>query len=302
MRPQTVILHVASQQGGVIRRDQAIDAGFTKNQIDWRVSTGEWKLTTKGGYRLIEMPGRLSLLRAAATVLPDATVSHYSAAAFHDLLGVFRETVSVTVPSKTTHVFPGVRVFRNDDLDDGHLSTIRGLQTTSVERTIVDLAATLSLRHLEFIVDDLLADGRCKISDLRSVLDSIARRGKPGVRAMRTVLDDRTAVDENRTQLERAGNALLTEGGFVGYQSEFPIPWAPHRRFDIAFPDQQIAIEWDSRRWHTQKQAFQTDRERDRLAIEHGWRVLRFTWRDLRENPSSVIETIRVVLIAQKPV
>ncbi len=302
MNPQNVILHIATQQGGVIRRDQATEAGFTKNQIDWRVSSGEWKLATKGGYRLIEMPGRLSLLRAAAAVLPNATVSHYSAAAFHALPSVSLEEVSVTVPSKTTHAFPGVRVFRNDDLHDGHLSTIRGLRTTTLERTIVDLAATLSPRHLEYVVDDQLADRRCRIVDLRSVLDSVARRGKPGVGAMRTILDDRSAVDENRTQLERAGNALLAEGGFVGFHNEYPIPWAPGRRFDVAFPAQRIAIEWDSERWHTQKQAFQTDRERDRLAIEHGWRVLRFTWRDLHDNPDSVIETIRVVLAAEKPV
>lgn len=299
MHPQTVIIRIASQQGGVIRRDQATEAGFTKDQIDWRVSTGEWRPATKGGYRLIELPGRLSLLRAAASVLPNATVSHYSAAAFHELRGVSRKIVSVTVPSKTTHEFPGVRVFRNDDLDNGHLLTIRGLRTTTLERTIVDLAATLSPRHLELVVDDLLADGRCKIANLRSLLDSVARRGKPGIGSMRRVLEDRSAGDENRTQLERAGNALLTDGGFVGYRSEFSIPWAQGQRFDIAFPAQRIAIEWDSRRWHTQKQAFQTDRERDRLAIEHGWRILRFTWYDLHEAPNSVIETIRVVIAAE---
>lgn len=301
MHPQSIILAMATRQGGVIRRDQATAAGFTGDQIDWRVSTGEWDLATRGGYRLIEMPGRLSLLRAAAAVLPDATVSHYSAAALHDLSGVSRDTVSVTVPSKTTHLFPGVQVFRNDDLYDGHVSMIRGLRTTSLERTIVDLAARLSPRHLEFIMDDLLAGGRCRIADLRSVLDSVARRGKPGITAMRTILDDRSAVDEKRSKLERAGIALLIGAGFGGYQSEFPIPWDTHRRFDIGFPAQQVAIEWDSRRWHTQKKAFQTDRERDRLAIEHGWLVLRFTWHDLHEDPGSVIETIRVVLSTRTP-
>ena len=219
MHPHATVLHLASQQGGVVLRGQAIDAGFTTDQIDWRVSTGEWRTVVTGGYRLIEMLGRLSRLRSAATVLPNATVSHYSAAAFHDVQGISREIVSVTVPSKTTHTFPGVRVFRNDDLAADHLTRIRGLATTTLERTIVDLAATVSPRHLEFVVDDLLASGRSGVADLRAVLDSVARRGKPGVGSMRAILDDRSAGDENRSRLERAGLALLAEGGFTGYQA-----------------------------------------------------------------------------------
>jgi hypothetical protein len=236
MHPQAAILRIASEQGGVVRRDQALDAGFTATSIDWRVRTEEWQLVAKGVYRLMEMPRRISILRAAATVLPHATVSHYSAAVFHGLNGVSNDTISVTVPSKTTHAFPGVRVFRNDDLSTDHLSMVRGLRTTTLERTLIDLAAVLSPRHLEFVVDDLLAGGRCQVADLRLVLDSVARRGKPGVARTRAVLDDRSAGDENRTQLERAGHKLLEEGGFQGYEAEYPMPWAPNRRFDVAFP------------------------------------------------------------------
>lgn len=302
MHPQSAILRIASEQGGAIRRDQALGVGFTATSIDWRVRTEEWQVVAKGVYRLMEMPGRISILRAAATVLPQATVSHYSAAVLHGLRGVSDDTISVTVPSKTTHTFPGVRVFRNDDLSTEHISVVRGLPTTTLERTIIDLAAALSPRHLEFVVDDVLAHGRCQVADLRVVLDSVARRGKPGVVTTRALLDDRSAVDENRTQLERAGHKLLDEGGFTGYESEYPMPWAPTRRFDVAFPVDEVAIEWDSIRWHTQKRRFQTDRERDRLAVEHGWRVLRFTWQDLHDDPNGVIETIRTVLGAGQPV
>jgi hypothetical protein len=302
MHRQSAILETASQQGGVIRREQAVDVGFTPNQIDWKISTAEWESLATGAYRLIAMPGRLNLLRSAATVLPDATVSHYSAAVLHGMRGTQSATVSVTVSSKTTHVFPGVRIFRNDDLVPEHLSMLRGLRTTTLERTIIDLAGALSPRHLEFVVDDLLADGRCRVTDLRRVLESVARRGKPGVRSMRSLLDDRSADDENRSKLERVGIAILVEGGFTSYVCEFPMPWAPHRRFDVAFPNTLVAIEWDSIRWHTQKRRFQSDRERDRLAIEHGWRVLRFTWHDLHVDPNGVIGSIRAVLAAGQPI
>jgi len=165
-----------------------------------------------------------------------------------------------------------------------------------VERTAVDLAACLSRRHLEVVVDELIASGRCQVKTIREVLDSVARRGRSGVANMRTVLDERSEDLENATPLERDGFRLLIEAGLFGFVTEFAIPWKPDRRFDVAFPDHRVAVEWDSRRWHTQKAAFQKDRERDREAHEHGWRVLRFTWSDVQNAPFDVIDSIQSVI------
>jgi hypothetical protein len=41
---------------------------------------------------------------------------------------------------------------------------------------------------------------------------------------------------------------------------------------DLAYVDHLLVIEADSRRWHTQADAFLTDRERDNLAQLAGWR------------------------------
>jgi very-short-patch-repair endonuclease len=77
---------------------------------------------------------------------------------------------------------------------------------------------------------------------------------------------------------------------------EFSIPWDPERRFDAAYPAARLAIEWDSRRWHELSDAFSRDRERDRQSLLHGWRVLRFTWVDVTERPTEVVETVRSLL------
>lgn len=247
---------------------------------------------------MFEVPGQLSLVRAAVAVLPDATVSHFSAAAIHRIPRIATETASVSVHPRTTHMFPGVRVFRYDDLKPDHVVLRKELPVTSVERTAIDLASLLTMKHVAVMVDELLADKQCTVEGLRSVLDAVARRGKPGVTAMRTVLDERSTGNVDGTLLERRGITLLIENGILDFSQEFPIPWAPHRRFDLAFPRHRLAIEWDSRRWHTQVDAFQRDRERDRRAVEHGWRVLRFTWKDVHETPDSVIASIRTVLAA----
>jgi len=290
------IVQVANKQGGVVRRDQAIDAGFTRHKIAQRVATGEWRLLPHGGYQLLEMPGSTNRARAAASVLPNAVVSHFSAAAVLGISRVPTSTASVSVHSRTTHVFPGVEVFRNRDLAPMHITSRDGVPVTTVERTIVDLAAKVRPKRLAWIVDELLAERRVSVDGVRDVLDAIACKGKPGVTSLRSVLDERSQGSVNLSVLERAGLDLLDESNISGFVLEYPIPWAKRRRFDVAFPREKVAIEWDSFRWHSQKDAFLSDRDRDRLALEHGWRVLRFTWQHVHETPNSVLESIRTVL------
>ncbi len=96
--------------------------------------------------------------------------------------------------------------------------------------------------------------------------------------------------------MERLGARILITEGLPAPHFEFSIPWEADRRFDVAYPDQLLAIEWDSRRWHTRADAFVRDRERDRRAVLHGWRVLRFTWEDLTDQPLMVVESVRGAL------
>lgn len=296
MNPEIAILQLAGEQGGVIRRDQALEAGFTARRIHRRVKAGLWIPLNRTGYRVFDVAGRLALATAAVTVLPRSTVSHFSAAAIHGIPVVPTDVVSVTVDASGTHTFPGVRVFRSMDLQPSHVVTSHNLPVTSIPRTAIDLAACLSLRHLGIVVDELLAGQQCRLDELQEVLNAVARRGRKGVANMRVILDERSDRLEDASPLEVEGHQLLVEAGFDGFETEFALPWDSTKRFDIAFPEYRVAIEWDSRRWHTQQLAFQSDRERDRQAHEHGWRVLRFTWFDLRHAPNSVIDSVRAVL------
>ena len=296
MSANSKIYTLATIQGGVVRREQALESGMSRSQIERRVKSGEWRVVSTGGYQLIQLRGRLNRLRAAVAILPNAVASHFSAAAIHKIRLVPTDIVSVTVHARTTHAHPGVRVFRSIDLEDMHITAIRNLRATTLERTVVDLAACLTSRQLSVVVDDVLASGRCRVPEIQDVLETVARRGRPGVVALRSVLEERSEGPSNMSVLERDGLRVLRASGFTGFHLEFTIPWTKNRRFDVAFPTERVAIEWDSRRWHTQKRAIRMDRERDREAHAHGWRILRFTWDDVHEDPVKVADTIRTVL------
>jgi hypothetical protein len=87
--------------------------------------------------------------------------------------------------------------------------------------------------------------------------------------------------------------------------AELPIPalqfhpaWlAPtNGRVDFAYPAQRLIIEGDSRKWHGLMESFDADRHRDNQAQLAGWRILRFTWKDILDDPLMVTSAIRQAL------
>jgi hypothetical protein len=291
------INQLAVAQGGIVRTEQALECGMTSRQVQYRVQTGTWTRPFRGVLRVFDMADNRDRLRAAVAALPTATVSHQSAAEIHTIPNVRRGLAVVSVHTQTTHAFPAVKVHRNHDLDPSHVTIRDGLPVTTVCRTIIDLAAVLTADHVGAIVDDLLAAKRFTVPELEGAVALVSRRGKPGSACLHEILAlRRDEPDPSATPLERRGFEVLHDGGLPAPIREYRMPWNENHRFDAAYPEARIAIEWDSRRWHTQVSAFETDRRRDRQAAAHGWRVLRFTWQDVSLRSNDVINTVRRAL------
>ena len=60
-----------------------------------------------------------------------------------------------------------------------------------------------------------------------------------------------------------------------------------------------VAIEADSRAWHTLSADLQRDCTKANVLAKLGWRVLRFTWGDVRRRPQYVIATVAELLGVQ---
>jgi very-short-patch-repair endonuclease len=69
---------------------------------------------------------------------------------------------------------------------------------------------------------------------------------------------------------------------------------------DFLWRDQRVIVETDSWRHHGNRAAFESDRARDARLHSLGYRVLRFTWRQIRETPN-VVATSLCALLAQTP-
>lgn len=76
----------------------------------------------------------------------------------------------------------------------------------------------------------------------------------------------------------------------------------PGRRYraDIVIPDRRLVIEFDGFQYHRSKAAFQKDRERQNLFVAHGWRVLRFFNKQVRDDLDGVVEQIVSLAVARQ--
>lgn len=291
----TDAFQLARRQGGVISLDQSIGLGFTPHQVKYRVRRRIWIPIGRLGYQLTDPTGPVDRLRMATALLPSAVAGRRSAGALHRFPSINADRAHVLVHSRTTHVFPDVVVHRCHDLADHHVTISDGLRVTTPERTLVDLAIELRPRHLLWVTDRLIADGQVSLPGLERVAAEVGRRGRPGTRCIREVIESLDAGDVS--PLEQRGRELLLQTDDIpSFVSEFPLPWAPHRRFDDAFPGHKLAIEWDSYRWHGQRDRFESDRRRDQEAIARGWRVLRFTWRDVTQRSNAVVDAVIAAL------
>jgi very-short-patch-repair endonuclease len=69
-----------------------------------------------------------------------------------------------------------------------------------------------------------------------------------------------------------------------------------HFNVDCLWRERRLIVELDGREVHGTERAFETDRERDRLLLADGWRVMRLTWRQVRDVSAEIVADLRVLL------
>ena len=67
-------------------------------------------------------------------------------------------------------------------------------------------------------------------------------------------------------------------------------------RVDFLYRRFGLIVEVDGRLGHSQVLDFEKDRRRDQEALVAGLRVVRFTYRQLRDRPHEVVEVLRALL------
>ena len=291
--PDRATAEWASRQHGVIAYRQLRALGLEPGAIKHRVAAGRLHRVHVGvyavGHRLLTANGhRMAAVLACG---PDAVLSHRSAASLHALRQNARTAIDVTVPRPRARSRLGIDVHRVKRLHPDDRTVVGGIPTTTVARTLLDLAELIRPSELENAFDEA---ERRRLLDLSSFEALFARSsGRHGLGATRVALH-RTTTAETRSELEAA---------FLRFCDTWNIP-APQTNVlvegfvvDALWPEQKLVVELDGYAFHgTTRTAFERDRVRDADLQRAGYSVLRLTWRRLHEEPEPVAGTLHALL------
>lgn len=296
MSPELICLEIAREQYGLITLAQALEAGLSRHAIYRRVRSGRWRLVAPQVFAINGLPEtyRQRLLAYVLAAAP-AAASHRAAAHLYGLRGCEQEIVEIT--TATSKRFGRVRVHEDLRLEDDRLRTIDGIRVTSVERTLMDLAAVMREQRFEVALDDALARRLTTLGRLNDLLDQRAVQGRNGVQVFRKLLRLRAgwlrfpeAIDETH-----ALRVLRSHPGL-------PEPVVQHRvfdrsgrhlaRIDITYPDADVFIEIHSMRYHSSRQDLEKDARRQNRLMAKGYIILIYTRRDIEERPREMADEI----------
>jgi len=294
--PEEVTARLRSQRG-VVTRTQALQAGMTTSGIRTEVRNGRWSRAAPGVYVLEGSPTtwEQALWVAHLHLGPDSVLSHEAAGRLHGLPEVPEGIVSLSVAHDRRPRRAGVRIHRVDDLGDDHIVRLDGLRTTTLPRTIVDLASVLHIARLRLLVERLVCERTTSLAQVGATLAGLRRHGKPGIARMCKVLDDLGPGDGiPNGELERLFDDLVARSGLPAPLHEHPLPGiGPRTGFvDRCWPDARLIVELDGRKWHTRRQQVLADHDRSLQAQAAGFETTRLLWEHVHSDGARTAATL----------
>jgi very-short-patch-repair endonuclease len=161
--------------------------------------------------------------------------------------------------------------------------TIEGIPATTPSRTVLDLAAKVSSAQLERLVAEAFARNLTSRPRLLMLVDRYSRR--PGTPALRALLEADSKPIDTRSPPERRMLALLR-------RAELPLPQVNADLYgyvaDFLWAEQRLVVEVDPYATHSSPSSFERDRRKDADLVLRGYRVIRISWRQLRDRPEAV--------------
>lgn len=298
--PWSAVWKLVHRQGGVVRRRQLYELGISDRTVRRRVAVGEWQAVGKHVliHGLAPDDAVTRALTAAHSVGLDASaLTGPSAIALRGVAGdppwdalepiqepwiITRRRVDLPRPARILRAEP----------PDGDL--VMGAQVARPDRVLLDLLRLLPLRQAKTLGFRALQASRS--AELQNLLRAAADRyaGHRGVDRLRWLLDAATVDVHSDGEVRMA--QLLRAAGIAGWRANAPLRVAGRNyRADFYFPEFGLIVEVDGRAWHGVDR-MDTDHARQNAFITAGYRVLRFSWWRIVNEPAGVLAEIRVAL------
>ncbi|HVF79505.1 MAG TPA: DUF559 domain-containing protein [Solirubrobacteraceae bacterium] len=291
------IAELATAQHGVVALRQLRAHGIGSGATYHRVRCGRLHAVHRGVFAV----GHTRLTREArwmAAVLAlgeGAALSHVSAAALWGMRASAASRIHVTVPTSAGRAKrPEIVVYRCRSLRPEDTDRVDGIRVTNVARTLFDIAGMLAAGPLERAVEQSLILRLFDMTALRALIDADPTR--PGARTLERIVTTihhdpaitRSGLEALMRDLCDATGLPRPEGNVIVEGEEVDFFWCERR----------LIVETDGHETHGTRTAFERDRARDARLTMLGYRVVRFTHRQLTHKRDHVAATLIALLAA----
>lgn len=279
---------------------EAVSIGYTDRMLRRRVADGRL---------LLLLPGVLGIPSAAASpdrnlvaawlyAGPHSVISHASAARIWKLSvpamqGDASEVgVTVTIPASRREMScPGVTVRRSRFLPPQDCVRIGMVRSTSVARTIGDLARSARKEEVRRLVDEAILAGL--ITPERFTAWVAATPPRPGIGRLRSALAAWTGDGRPESHAEIQVARWLSRLGIPSPVRQHEVGRSRRVRLDFAWPEHRLALEVDGFRYHDGPDRFRADRARSNWLAAQGWTVLRTTLSEVEAGGADLAHALR---------
>ena len=275
---------IAGEQAAIVSRAQLLAAGVSRGKISRALHGGNLHRIHSGVYATVapELLTEDGHLVAALLAAGDgALLSHGTAAWRWRIIPAPPSVITLATPRRRG-AMPGLEVFDSARLRPGDITHKGRFATTTVARTLLDLATRYDRRAL------LRALAQAEFQhDLRPAdVERTLRRGHAGSANLRAALAQHApGHGEMKSRLERRFRNLLIRHGIELPQRNQEVgPWT----VDCLWPGRRVAVELDGRQHERPHQA-DCDDDRDLWLRRHRYVARRYGKRQIEQQPDEVI-------------
>ncbi|GEL24360.1 hypothetical protein PSU4_33140 [Pseudonocardia sulfidoxydans NBRC 16205] len=215
-------------------------------------------------------------------------IGGWSAATLLGAPGAHRGADAVVVVPRYVKPVPGVRVGRWRLLPE-EVTVVGGCRVTTPLRTAWDIARREARADAVVAIDSLARNAGLPLEALADMAFRLRNvRGAALVRTAVSLADPRA-----ESPMETRVRLVLTDAGLPApvSQYELVVDGRVVARFDLAYPDARLAIEYDGAD-HDDV----LDRQRDVRTGALGWQTIRLVSADIFQTPEETAASVRAVL------
>jgi hypothetical protein len=277
-----------------------LGVGHTRKTIQYRLEAGLLEALHPNVYMFAGTPWTWERDQMAACLWARAAAHGLAAGRLWQIPGCEDAPIEILTASSKMVPHGGVIVHFTKRLPDDQLTQIRRIPVTSVERTLLGLAAQWRAQKVAVAVDDVFRRGLSDPEKVDRFLAKTARRGRDGCAVLRRLAKQRSTQGGIATSpLESIIYQLLTD-------SHLPMPELQTEihddsgcfvaKVDFLYRAHRLIIEAQSYKWHAGYTGWARDMDRFNRLSALGYRILQVTWEDATRNKEATLRRIEATL------